>query len=145
MVNGRENDAGGPSSEVGSRSPASKEAQEQAMSGSAGARASQTEGTGRQPEQTSNRRGAEHERAPEERQQFDAGQAPSEQGEKDHPSPHVIAQHQQGIGRQSGSHAGKVGDRSQERAMSGEPRGEHTRQGRQQTPGTEDFKTRDAD
>lgn len=100
---------------VGSRSPASEEAQAQGEAGAAGARAAQTAGTGSQPAQASNRRDEGKEQEPQRRKGYEAGQAPSEQGDKEHPSPEVIAQHQQGIGRQSGNTAGR-GDRSQERA-----------------------------
>lgn len=122
--------------DLGSRSPASEEAKQQGISGNSGARAAQSEGTQAQPSQASNRRGAQHEQSPEQRKHFPEGHAPSEQGDQDHPSPHVIAQHQQGIGRQGGSHAGSAGDRSEEIAQQGEPRGEHARHGRQQTPGS---------
>jgi hypothetical protein len=122
--------------DLGSRSPASEEAQQQGMSGNRGAQAEQSEGAQGQPAQASNRRPSEHEQSPEQRKHFPEGHAPSEQGEKDHPSPHVIAQHQQGIGRQSGSHAGSQGDRSEEAALEGEPRGEHARHGRQDAPGS---------
>ena len=122
--------------DVGSRSPGSEEAREQGMSGNQGPQAGQMEGTGRQPPQGSDRApAARHQQPAEERKHFAPGHAPSEQGEKDHPSPDVIAQHQQGLGRQSGSHAGSVGDRSQEEATSGEPRAGHTRDGRTETPG----------
>jgi hypothetical protein len=120
--------------DVGSESPASEEAQQQGRSGDQGAQAGQIGGTGSQPAQASNRRPAEHHQEEERRTHFPPGQAPSEQGEKEHSSPHVIAQHQQGIGRQSGSH-GAHSERSEEEAQRGEPAEEHTRSGRQSVPG----------
>jgi hypothetical protein len=132
MADATERDEG--SRQPGSGSPASEEAKRQGMSGNAGAQAERTEGTGKQPAQASNRRSAQHEELPEERKSFAPGQAPSEQGDKSHPSPEQIKQNQQGIGRQSGSHAGQ-GDRSEELAQGGEPRGEHARHGRQNLPG----------
>lgn len=128
------NDSNRNTRDIGSDSPASEEAKEQGMSGNKGAQSEQMAGAGGQPSQASNRRNEQKEPLPEQRRDFAPGHAPSEQGETDHPSPHVIAQHQQGIGRQSGSH-GAQGDRSTERAMAGEPREEHTRQGRQSVPG----------
>ena len=122
--------------DLGSESPASQEAQSQGMAGTRGAEASGTPGVQAQPEQGSNRSpAARHNQEPEVRKGFAPGQAPSEQGEKDHPSPHVIAQHQQGTEPRSGSH-GVRGDRSEEEAQRGGPGGEHTRHGRQGTPGT---------
>ncbi len=50
------------------------------------------------------------------------------------PSPEKIKEHQQGIGRQSGSHAGHT-DTSEELAQSGDPQGEHARHGRENVPG----------
>ncbi|HEX2091091.1 MAG TPA: hypothetical protein VHG28_01770 [Longimicrobiaceae bacterium] len=123
--------------DVGSDSPASREAKEQGMSGTrGGARAAQDpDPTPGQPAQASGRRGAQHEQPPEERKNFAPGQAPSEQGEKDHPSPHVIAQHQQGIEGRSGSSGGAHGNRAEEESQHGEPRGGHARHGREHLPG----------
>lgn len=123
--------------ELGSKSPASEEAQRQGMAGGRGAESEQMSGGGSQPEQGSNRSpAARHTQEPEVRKSFEPGHAPSEQGEKGHPSPHVIAQHQQGAEPRSGSHM--QGDRSEEEAQRGEPKGEHTvhsRDGRQSVPG----------
>jgi hypothetical protein len=119
--------------DVGSESPTSEEAQQQGMSGDKGGQQARTQGTAKQPAQASGRRPSEREQDPEVRSGFPAGQAPSEQGDGE-PSPHVIAQHQQGIGRQSGSHSAH-GERSEEAAQAGEPEGEHTRHGRQSVPG----------
>ena len=118
--------------EVGGRSPANEEAKEQ---GYAGRRGAESEGGASQgqPAQSSNRRGSRHEEPPEVRRSFQEGRAPSEQGDKSNPSPEEIKQHQQGMKGGSGAHAG--GDRSEERAVSGEPKGDHTRHGRQNTPG----------
>lgn len=123
------------SRDVGSRSPVSEEAKDQEWSGARGGpRAGRSEGTQPQPPQASGRRGAGHEQPPTVRKGFEPGRAPSEQGEKDHPSPHVIARHQQGIEPRSGSHTAH-GERSEEEAQRGEPRGEHARHGRQHLPG----------
>lgn len=125
--------------DLGSRSPASDEAKQQNASGQRGGPRSegQRSDSDHQVPQTSGRRGAQHEEGPEERKHFEAGQAPSEQGETDHPSPHVIAQGQQGIGGQSASH-GAHREQSEEEAQGGSPQGTHTRHaqhGRQQMPG----------
>jgi len=123
------------SRDVGSRSPVGKEAKEQERSGARGGpRASRSGGIPQQPSQASGRRSAEHEQPPTVRKGFEPGQAPSEQGERDHPSPHVIARHQQGIEPRSGSHTAH-GERSEEEAQRGEPHGEHSRHGRQHVPG----------
>jgi hypothetical protein len=102
----------------GSSSPASEEAQQQGMSGARGAEAEQTEGVGKQPAQASGRRSAEHEQEPDERKGFTPSQAPSAQGDGD-PGPEQIAEHQQGIRRQSGSHSAH-GERSEEEARKGD-------------------------
>lgn len=122
--------------DVGSRSPAGEEAKEQGMSGARGGPGAAREPDPRpgQPAQASGRRGARHEQAGEARKGFPAGQAPSEQGEKDHPSPHVIAEHQQGVEPQSAAHTAH-GKRTEEEAQRGEPAEEHTRDGRQSVPG----------
>jgi hypothetical protein len=127
--------------DLGNRSPASDEAKEQNASGQRGGPRSegQRSDADHQVPQTSGRRGAQHEENPEERKHFEAGQAPSEQGEKDHPSPHVIAQGQgqQGVRGQSPSH-GAHREQSEEEAQGGSPQGTHTRSaqhGRQQMPG----------
>jgi hypothetical protein len=86
----------------GSSSPASEEAREQGMSGNAGPQADQTPGDPGQPPQGSSRPGAQHETPPRRRQGFDAGSAPSRQGDGD-PGPKQIAEGQQGIEPRSGS------------------------------------------
>lgn len=69
-------------SEVGSRSPASEEAQEQNASGQRGApRGERSAATPDQPAQTSGRRGGRNQDPGEERKSFEAGEAPSEQGD----------------------------------------------------------------
>lgn len=119
--------------ERGSDSPGSWEAALQGRAGAEGGpRAERTPGTGKQPRQGSNRTETTRQ-ASAERTHFEPGEAPSEQGEKDHPSPHVIAQHQQGAEPRSGSHA--QGDRSEEAATRGQPRGTHARHGRQKLSG----------
>lgn len=115
-----------------------KDSREQGMSGKRGAQAEQTPGVGRQPPQGSDR-------APDQRHQhqrregehhFAPGQAPSEQGEKEHPSPHVIAEHQQGMAsRPRSGNTPAHGERSTEISEAGEPREEHTRSGRHDVPG----------
>jgi hypothetical protein len=122
--------------DLGSRSPASEEAKQQNASGQRGGPRSegQRSESDHQVARTSGRRGARHEQVPEERMGFDPGQAPSDQGDKEHPSPHMIAQTQQGIRGQSPSR----GERSEEQAHDGEPQGQHTphaRHGRQHLPG----------
>jgi hypothetical protein len=67
-----------------------------------------------------------------------ASEEAKEQGDQSHPSPHVIAEHQQGIGRQSPSHGGAHGNRTEEEAQRGEPRGEHARGSRQHVPASGD-------
>lgn len=113
-----------------------RESTEQGASGRQGAEASQTEGEGRQPRQGSGR--VEQPRTEgEPKHHFEPGHAPSEQGGQDHRSPEVIARNQQGLagsGRASGSH-GARSDRSEELSASGEPQEEHSRHGRQETPG----------
>jgi hypothetical protein len=123
----------------GSRSPASEEAKQPNAAGQRGGPRSegQRAESDQQVPQTSGRRGAQHEDRPEERKSFAPGQAPSEQGEGEHPSPQVIAQNQQGIRGQSPSH-GAHREQSEEAAQQGEPEGTHTRaaqHGRQQSPG----------
>ena len=121
------------SDQSGGDSPASREPALQGRAGAEGGpRAAQTQGDGGQPRQGSGRTEAGRGQGSG-AGSFEPGRAPSEQGEKDHPSPHVIAQHQQGAEPRSGSHM--QGDRSQEEATSGEPRSTHTRSGRDQTPG----------
>lgn len=118
----------------GSRSPANEEAKEQGMSGNRGAEEGRVEGEQRQPPQGSDRApAARHQQPAEERKGFSTGQAPSEQGEKAHPSAEVVKQNQQGATPRSGSHAG--GDRSEEEAQRGSPSGDHTRHGREGLPG----------
>lgn len=115
----------------------SRESTEQGASGRRGAEASKVEGTGQQPRQGSNRtepRQAES----EPKHHFEAGQAPSEQGDKSHPSPEVIARKQQGLAGSGGGHQGSRGahgDRTEEIASGGEPQGDHTRHGRQELSG----------
>lgn len=124
--------------DVGSESPASEEAKQQGMSGDRGASAAQSpDSRPGQPAQASGRRGAEHRQEPEVRKHFPEGHAPSEQGSKEHPSPHVIAQHQQGIEGQSGSRSAH-GNRTEEEAQRGEPSGEHARGSRQHVPASGD-------
>lgn len=125
--------------DLGSRSPASEEAKEQNASGQRGGprQGGPRPAVPDQVAQTSGRRSAQHESRPEERSGFAPGQAPSEQGEKDHPSPEMIARGQQGLRGQSPAH-GAHRERSEEDEQHGEPRGEHTRgarQGRQRLPG----------
>ena len=115
----------------------SRESTEQGAAGRRGAEAGgEQTGEGRQPRQGSERveQGRDSESP---KHDFAEGQRPSEQGEKDHPSPSVIARNQQGLAGSgsgaSGSHAG--GDRSEQRASEGPPSDEHTRHGRQETPG----------
>lgn len=122
--------------DIGRDSPASEEAKKQGMSGDRGAQEGKVEGTQRQPPQGSNRSPvARFQQPAEERKHFAPGQAPSEQGEKEHPSPDMIRQNQQGAQPRSGSHSAK-GERVEEEAQRGDPGGEHTREGRQSTGGT---------
>ena len=113
-----------------------RDSAEKGASGRRGAQASQADGEGRPPRQGANR--VEQPRTEEEpKHHFERGRAPSEQGEQEHRSPEVIARNQQGLagsGRASGSH-GARSDRSQERSVRGAPQEDHTRHGRQETPG----------
>lgn len=122
--------------EPGSRSPASEEAKQQGASGQRGGprEGQNPDMTPDQPAQGSGRQGGQE--PPEERKHFAPGRAPSEQGEGN-PGPEQIAQRQQGIGRQSGSH-GARGERQEEESQRGGPQQEHTRaasHGRQGVPG----------
>ena len=115
-----------------------KDSREQGTSGQSGPQAERMEGAGRQNPQGSDRAPAQRHQhqGEDQRHDFEPGQAPSEQGEKDHPSPHVIAQHQQGMAsRPRAGNTPADGDRSEQRAQSGEPREEHTRGGRQDVAG----------
>jgi hypothetical protein len=123
--------------DLGSRSPGSEEAQRQGESGGRGAEAARSAGAGRQNPQTSERPNSERMQHAAERKHFEPGHAPSEQGEKDHPSPEVIARHQQGAEPRSGNPSAVSGDETQQRAIGGEPRGERTADdGRQRVPGS---------
>lgn len=120
---------------IGHGSTGSQEAALQAESGRRGAEESQIEGTTDQAPQGSQRApAARHQDPPEVRKHFAEGQAPSEQGERGHPSPGVVKRHQQGMEPASGSHSAK-GERVEEESQRGEPAHGHTREGRQQTPG----------
>ena len=110
--------------------PTSEEAKEQGRTGLSGSQAPGGEAE-KQPAQSSNRRGARHEEGPEIRTGFEAGQAPSEQGDLSDPSPERIKQNQQGM-KAAGP---RREDRSQEEAVKGEPRSEHTRGNRQSVSG----------
>lgn len=120
---------------IGRDSPGSKEADEQGMTGRRGAEEAQVQRTREQPEQGSNRSPAGgHQPEPERTKHFDAGHAPSEQGEKEHRSPQVVKEHQMGAHPRSGSHSAH-GERTEEESQRGEPDTTHTRQGRQTAPG----------
>lgn len=122
--------------DIGRDSPASEEAKEQGLSGAAGAREAQIDGVTDQPPQGSDRAPAARFQQPQEqRKHFARGQAPSEQGEKGHPSPEMIKKNQQGGKQQSGSHSSR-GERVEEEAQRGEPSGEHTRDGPRDMGGT---------
>lgn len=123
--------------ERGSRSPGSGEAREQGMSGAQGGSRAERSGAGdgeRTPQGSGRVENRGGERPGEGQTGFAAGHAPSEQGESGHPSPHVIARGQQGIGARSGNRPAH-GDRGEEEAQRGEPRGEHARHGRQSVSG----------
>jgi hypothetical protein len=120
---------------VGSDSTGSQEAALQAESGRRGAEQRRTGASDEQPPQASQRApAARHQQPPEATKHFAEGHAPSEQGEKDHPSPEVVKRHQQGAEPRSGSHSAK-GERVEEESQRGEPDHGHTREGRQHTPG----------
>ena len=98
-----------------------KESTEQGKSGQRGAEASQTDGIGGQPRQGSQRTEVAGEAEP--KHHFAPGQAPSEQGDKNHPSPGAIAEHQQGFGGSGDGHKGSHaanGGRTEEIASAGE-------------------------
>jgi hypothetical protein len=128
--------------DLGSQSPASKEAKEQGMSGARGGpqEAGPRPETERQPPQTSGRRDPRHEHAPEQRAGFGPENAPSNQGDGE-PSPERIARNQQGIEARSGSPRAQDHDAVRE-AQAGEPRDAHTSAGRQQVPGKGDRPSR---
>ncbi len=116
----------------GGPSPASQEAKEQGMSGhQGGPRAEHDSGTGGNAPQGERR--VENDTPHSERKGFEAGHAPSEQG-RGSPKPDTIAEHQQGMKGQSGSHSAH-GERSDEITTRGAPQSDHVRHGRQQTPG----------
>lgn len=114
-----------------------RESTTQGNSGQRGSEASQTEGDRGQPRQGANR--VERPSGESEpKHHFEPGRAPSEQGEQEHPSPEVVARRQQGFagtGTGASGSTGAHGDRSEEEAESGAPKGDHTRHGRQKTPG----------
>ena len=114
----------------------SRESSEQGKAGRRGAESAQAaEGPGGQPRQGSGRVEQRRDEEPEHR--FGVGRKPSEQGEMEHRSAGVIAQNQQGFaGGGTGASGSRGGDdRSEEEATEGAPSGDHTRHGRQQTPG----------
>lgn len=122
--------------DVGSESPAKGSAKKQNIEGAKGGpREAKVKGTGRQPPQTSNRRPARHEQEPQQRRTHAPEEDPSLQG-TGKPSPERIKQGSSQQGMAGGSGGGRARpDRTQERAESGEPAGEHTRHGRQKSPG----------
>lgn len=111
-----------------------KEAKQQALSGRGGAQAAESPGTGsaHQARQGANRN--EMTTTPPDRPGFAPGHAPSEQGDLSSPSAERIRSHEQGYAGtgtgKSGSHATGP-DRSEEEAVSGAPRGDQVRHGRQ--------------
>lgn len=114
----------------------SNESTEPGNSGARGAEA--PGGTGdQQPRQGSARTEPNGAGDSEPKHHFAPGHAPSEQGDKSHPSPEVIKQHQQGLAGSGTGHQGAQGahgDRSQAESVRGEPEGEHVRSGRQSVP-----------
>jgi hypothetical protein len=122
--------------DLGSRSPASEEAKEQSFRGhQGGPRSEGGESTSQQPAQASNRRGARHEQPAEVRKSFEAGQAPSEQGDLSSPGPERIKQHQQGFAGSGTGQGGAHSGTSEGAANRGEPHDEHARHGRHDIPG----------
>lgn len=116
----------------------SKESAEQGESGRRGSEASQQAGAGSQPRQGAQRTESQPRGDSEPEHHFEAGRAPSEQGEQGSPSPETIREHQQGFRGTGAGHQGggdAHSDRSQEASTQGPPREGHTRDGRQQTPG----------
>jgi hypothetical protein len=126
--------------DVGTDSPASETAKQQRMSGTSSGPQEGRESprTEKQPPQTSGRRDPAHEHRGTVRRGYEAAEDPERQGDGD-PGPDQIRKSpdMQGIG---GSGAGgQVGaDDAESRAQEGEPEGEHTRQGRQKSPGDRD-------
>lgn len=129
----------------GSDSPPGEKAKQQQMAGASGG---PQEGKQRpkpenekQPPQTSNRRSAEHEHSPQVQKGYDAAQEPERQGDGD-PGPRTLknSPSMQGLAGGGGAGGGRSAHAEDvaETAQSGEPQGEHTRQGRQQTPGDRD-------
>jgi hypothetical protein len=108
----------------------SRESKEQGSSGRRGSESEGVEGSGGQPRQGSGR--VERQGESEPKHHFEPGSSPSEQGEKEHRSPEVIARRQQGTaGAGTGQGGGSGTERSEEVAQGGDPGGEHTRHGRQ--------------
>jgi hypothetical protein len=121
-----------------SDSPAGEQAKQQQMAGaSSGPQEAQERArpeNEKQPPQTSNRRGREHEHAP--REGYAAGR--QDEGE---PSPESLKARSstQGLAGGAGARGRAGGAETREaEAQSGEPREEHTRHGRQRTPGDRD-------
>jgi hypothetical protein len=125
--------------DVGSESPASERAKQQRMSGTSGGPQAGREAprTEKQPPQTSGRRDPAHEHKGSVRKGYEAAEDPEQQGDGD-PGPDRIrkASSQQGHGGAGGGTGG--GSTAGERAQAGEPKGAHTRSGRQRTPGDRD-------
>lgn len=122
--------------DVGSESPASGEAKEQLRTGHRGGpQEDQVPGKTKQPAQESGRRSVRHEPIPTEPKSFAPEENPALQG-KGRPSPERLKARssEQGIEPRSGSHRAH-GERTEERAMQGEPDRGHARHGRQRVPG----------
>ena len=114
----------------------SKTAKEQRAAGAAGGpQGEQTPSPtgGRQPPQTSNRRPKRTEHEPDERRSFSPAEDPNEQGVGE-PRPDSVKESsaQQGFGG-AGHSSGARTDEKEESAISGEPRGEQVRHGRQKS------------
>jgi hypothetical protein len=128
--------------DVGSDSPARGSAKKQNIEGERGGpREAQTPPrTEKQPPQASGRRSRKHEHAPQQRKSFGPGEDPAEQGDGE-PRPHQVKQESGMQGAAGGSGAGGRAAGTEDKqadAEGGEPQSEHTRAGRQKSPGDRD-------
>jgi hypothetical protein len=123
--------------DVGSQSPAKGSAKKAHIEAQkSGPQSPKVPGVGSQPPQSSGRRSARHEHLPYEAKSFSPEEDPAQQGEA-HSKPGVIKEQStslqglRGGGRASGARPNDV----EATGRAGEPRSEHTRRGRQQSPG----------
>lgn len=125
-----------PSRKVGSDSPPSESAKEQLISGyKGGSQSSRPRGIGKQPPQTSGRRGKAHEPRAAKRRSFAPEEDPNLQGEPNR-RPDSIRESPSMQGLAGRAHSGGTRARdAEEEEQRGAPRATHTRHGRQKMPG----------